>query len=41
MYYTDLDLIERAKEVLESTIKTSSHYLDEDNKYVIIFFFIF
>lgn len=34
MYYVDLDLVEKAKEVLEATLKTSSTYLDEDNKYV-------
>lgn len=34
MYYVDLDLVEKAKEVLESTLKTSSNYLEEENKYV-------
>jgi hypothetical protein len=34
MYYVDLDLIEKAKEVLESTLKSSSMYLEEENKYV-------
>lgn len=34
MYYVDLDLVEKAKEVLEATLKTSSVYLDEENKYV-------
>lgn len=34
MYYVDLDLVEKAKEVLESTLKSSSNYLEEENKYV-------
>jgi hypothetical protein len=41
MYYVDLDLVEKAKEVLEATLKTSSMYLDEDNKYVNKFFNFF
>jgi len=39
MYYVDLDLVEKAKEVLEATLKTSSNYLEEDNKYVNKFIF--
>ena len=38
MYYVDLDLVDKAKEVLESTLKSSSNYLEEENKYVILFF---
>jgi hypothetical protein len=34
MYYVDLDLIEKAKEVLENTLKSSSIYLEEENKNV-------
>lgn len=41
MYYVDLDLVEKAKDVLEATLKTSSNYLDEDNKYVIKVFYYF
>ena len=42
MYYVDLDLVDKAKEVLESTLKSSSMYLEEENKYVkIINLFIY
>jgi hypothetical protein len=34
MYYVDLDLVDKAIEVLESTLKSSSNYLEEENKYV-------
>ena len=34
MYYVDLELVDKAKEVLESTLKSSSMYLEEENKYV-------
>lgn len=34
MYYVDLDLVDKAKEVLENTLKSSSNYLEEENKYL-------
>ncbi len=34
MYYVDLDLIDNAKDLIESTVKICSNYFEEDDKNV-------
>ena len=35
MYYVDLDLVDNAKELIESSIKICNNFFDEDDKNVI------
>ncbi len=40
MYYVDLDLIDNAKDLIESTIKLCNSFFEEDDKNVRITFLI-
>ena len=35
MYYVDMDMLEDAKEVMESSIKLQSNFFEEDDKNVL------
>jgi hypothetical protein len=35
MYYVDIDLIDKVKDLIESTIKLCNNFFDEDDKNVI------
>jgi hypothetical protein len=39
MYYVDIDLVDNAKDLIESTVKLCSNYFEEDDRNVNSHFF--